>query len=304
MNWIPEHTPAIMEAYATKNRHLAEDQALPEHLREILDGDLDTKLLLLQHVGRVERKLAELIMKDEVAELCGEPYERDMLHLGRYKRWGSNPGSIRIRGERVPIRVPRVRDVEAGQERPLESYLKLHRPTVGDQDKVTESILLGLSQRDYNRVARTYADSFGPSASSVSRTFQERSAKALEAFEQRSLASETYAALLIDGKYLQERQIVLCVGITAEGHKRILGFVETTTENAQAIAGLLEVLIERGLRYDEGLLCVIDGAKGLRAAIRDVFGKYAQVQRCTWHKRENVVGHLKKKRTRKESAAK
>ena len=284
-----------MEAYAIKNRHLAEDQALPEHLREILDGDLDTKLLLLRHIGQVEQKLAELIMEDEVAELCGEPYERDVLHEGRYKRWGSNPGSVRIRGERVRIRVPRVRDVEARKERPLESYRKLHRPTVEDQDKVTESILLGLSQRDYQRVARTYADSFGLSASSVSRTFQERSAKALKAFEQRNLSEETYVALLIDGKHLQERQIVLCVGITAEGNKRILGFVETTTENAQAIAGLLEDLIARGLRHDEGLLCVIDGAKGLRKAIRDVFGTYAQVQRCTWHKRENVVGHLKKK---------
>ena len=143
----------------------------------------------------MEQKLPELIMEDEVADLCGKPYERDLLQLGRYKRWGSNPGPIRIRGERVRFRVPRVRDVEAGQERPLESYRKLHRPTVEDQDRVTGSILLGLSQRDYHRVARTYADSFRLSTSSVSRTFQERSVKALEAFEQRNLASETYVAL-------------------------------------------------------------------------------------------------------------
>ena len=166
--------------------------------------------------------------------------------------------------------------------------------------------MLGLSQRDYHRVARMCLDSFGLSASSVSRTFQESSAKTLEAFEQRNLASETYVALLIDGKYLQERRIVLCAGITAEGNKRILGFVETATENARPIADLLEDLIARGLRYDEGLLCVIDGAKGLRKAIKDVFGPYAQVQWCPWHNRENVVGHLKKggsgKSTRQNAA--
>ena len=194
-------THLIMEAYAIKNRHLVEDQTLPEHLREILDGDLDTKLLLLEHIGGAHLMLAGLIMEDEVAELCGEPYERDTHYEGRYRRWGSNPGSIRIRGERVRVRVPRVRDVQAGKERPLESYRKLHRPKVEDQDKLAEAILLGLSQRDYNRVARAYADSFGLSASSVSRTFQERSAKALEAFEQRNLSEETYVALMIDGKY-------------------------------------------------------------------------------------------------------
>ncbi len=39
---------------------------------------------------------------------------------------------------------------------------------------------------------------------------------------------------------------------------------------------------------------VIDGAKGLRAAVRAAFGKDALVQRCQWHKRENVVAYLPK----------
>ena len=34
--------------------------------------------------------------------------------------------------------------------------------------------------------------------------------------------------------------------------------------------------------------------KGLRAAVRDVFGTRAVVQRCQWHKRENVVRYLPK----------
>ena len=38
----------------------------------------------------------------------------------------------------------------------------------------------------------------------------------------------------------------------------------------------------------------LDGAKGLRAAVRDVCGAGAEVQRCQWHKRENVVSYLAK----------
>lgn len=47
--------------------------------------------------------------------------------------------------------------------------------------------------------------------------------------------------------------------------------------------GSTPIFFKRGLRYDQGLLVVIDGAKALRAAVRAVFGKQAVVQRCTVH---------------------
>ena len=56
----------------------------------------------------------------------------------------------------------------------------------------------------------------------------------------------------------------------------------------------LRSLIERGLDLSQGLLVVIDGAKGLRSAVRQVFQKKALVQRCMWHKRENVISYLPK----------
>jgi transposase-like protein len=54
----------------------------------------------------------------------------------------------------------------------------------------------------------------------------------------------------------------------------------------------LRELVERGLRVDLGLLVITDGAKGLHAAVREVFGTAALVQRCQWHKRENVIAYL------------
>jgi putative transposase len=53
-------------------------------------------------------------------------------------------------------------------------------------------------------------------------------------------------------------------------------------------------LLERGFSSDGGLLCVVDGAKGLSKAINEVFGKDALVQRCQWHKREIVLSYLPK----------
>ena len=58
---------------------------------------------------------------------------------------------------------------------------------------------------------------------------------------------------------------------------------------------LLENLVHRGFSYADGILVIIDGSKGLRKAVQNVFGDQAVIQRCQWHKRENVVQHTKQK---------
>jgi len=270
----------------------ADQTPIPASLAHLLDQPIDVKLQLLQHHAEMARLLAEEILVEEVEMLAGERYSRDKPHGGRYSRWGCNPGSIRIDGERVPIDVPRVRDTEAGKERPLESYRAMSEaegPT-----PLAESILLGLAQGDYRRVASQFIDGFGLSQSSVSRRFQKRAEEALGEFETRSLKAETFLALWIDGKHVAGEQMIVCMGVTERGYKKVLGFTQATTENARPIKEMLRELIERGLTFEEGILCVIDGAKGLRKAIREVFGACAQVQRCQWHKRENVVGYLPK----------
>ena len=75
---------------------------------------------------------------------------------------------------------------------------------------------------------------------------------------------------------------------------RFLGFVETDTENAQVLTPFLRSLLERGLDISQGLLVIIDGGKGLQAAVKKAFRKRALIQRCQWHKRENVVSYLSK----------
>ncbi|NBB87826.1 MAG: hypothetical protein GVY12_16585 [Bacteroidetes bacterium] len=55
-------------------------------------------------------------------------------------------------------------------------------------------------------MASQFIDGFGLNQAEVSRRFQERSRKALEALENRSLADTDIIALIIDGKYLARHQ--------------------------------------------------------------------------------------------------
>ena len=86
---------------------------------------------------------------------------------------------------------------------------------------------------------------------------------------------------------------MLCaLGIDAKGAKHVLGLWEGATENEVACKTMLEDLVSRGLKSNRSRLFIIDGGKGLRAAIRNLFGRRALVQRCQVHKLRNVLGHL------------
>ena len=98
----------------------------------------------------------------------------------------------------------------------------------------------------------------------------------------------------INGKVFAEDSLIVAMGITMGGEKVILGLMQTGTENKKAIADFLRDLLSRGLRVDEGLLVIVDGSKGFLSSVKEVFEKKAVIQRCQWHKRENVISYLPK----------
>jgi len=123
-------------------------------------------------------------------------------------------------------------------------------------------------------------------------TFIERTHQALGELMVRRLDDIRLAVLMLDGIELKGRTCVVALGITSQGVKIPLGLWEGSTENSTVATALLSDLIERGLDTTQGVLCVIDGSKALRKAIRDVLGEHAPVQRCIRHKERNVLGHL------------
>src|SRR4051794_1381777 len=100
------------------------------------------------------------------------------------------------------------------------------------------------------------------------------------------------AVLMLDGIELKGRCCVVALGIDTDGTKHPLGLWDGSTENATVATTLLANLVERGLDVEQGVLVVIDGAKALRKAVRDVLGVHTPVQRCVRHKERNVLAHL------------
>jgi len=246
---------------------------------------------LIQALIPLGLRAVEEALQQEVAALAGARYAHADGSPG-VARWGSQRGSVYLADQKVPITVPRVRDVAAGVEMPLTTYAQLQTPRTGDAG-LFKRVLGGLSSREYEAAAEAIPAAFGLKKSSVSRRFIQASALALQQLQERRHDEAEWLVLLLDGKTFADDQMVIALGVTTAGEKRVLGLVQTATENKSVCATFLRELVARGFAAPAGLLVVLDGAKGLRAAVHDVFAD-AVVQRCQWHKRENVVRHLPK----------
>ena len=272
-----------------KERRLGEVEILS---REKYDEfDLDSKVEAIRALIPLGLMHVKELLDQEVTELAGERYARKEVAL-RGRRHGSNPGTVGLAGQRVPIRVPRVRSM-TGVEIPLRSYQACSHDHEAN-DLLLKRVLYGISCRNYEAAAESIPGAIGLSSSTVSRGFIEASAMKLRELQERDLSGEDVVAVFLDGKTFADATMVVALGITISGEKRFLGFVETDTENEKVLTPFLRSLVERGLDASQGLLVILDGGKGLRSAVKKVFRDRALVQRCQWHKRENVVSYLGK----------
>jgi putative transposase len=258
-----------------------------ENFDWLLEQPMNVQLEVMQHHLDVMKIAINSLLESEVESLAGKPYSRGH----DYHRWGVNPGSVRVGAQKIPVEVPRVQEKASGKFGPLPIYEQLRE--LPDQSReMVESVLHGLSMRDYGKVTDQLFDSFGLSPASLSHEFKQHTEQALEAFYNRRFEDEPYVGLFIDGKSLAGEQMIVVLGIGEHGGKRVLNLVQSHTENGAVCAEMLQELVDRGLKYQQGLLVVIDGGKGIRKAVTDVFGNKAIVQRCRWHKRENVIKYL------------
>jgi transposase-like protein len=253
---------------------------------------METRLELLQSHLSICQILLNELFEEEVQQKAGEKYKRNSPNQNQYSRYGYNPGSVKIGDQRIQVEVPRVINNESGKFETLSTYQQV-KQTPEPTDQVFNGVLKGLSTRDYEGVIDHLCEGFGLSKSSVSRSFIERSTKELEIFMSRDLSNYDIVGIFIDGLHLGGQQMMIALGVTMQGQKIPLGFTQAATENSIPIAELMNELIKRGLQYNQGILFVVDGAKGLRKGIKDAFGSKAVFQRCTWHKRTNVESYLK-----------
>ena len=282
------HVVEVVEAEQSSLR-------LPEHVQLSLAGIAgqakEGLLALAVHTG-----LAVLheTMEWEVDRIVGPKGKHDRDRTA--KRHGHTDGEVTLGGRRVQVSRPRVRTVDDTEEIHLDSYREFSsRDLLGQV--MLERMLAGVSTRKSRRVdepvgAEVRESARSTSKSAVSRSFVAKTRTALAELLGRDLSDLELAVVLIDGIDLADVTHVVALGITTDGTKVPLCLREGSTENAAVTTALLADLVDRGLRLGEEQLYVLDGAKALRKAVRDVAGPRALVQRCRIHKSRNVCGHL------------
>jgi len=211
--------------------------------------------------------MAEL-MEEELDEVVGPKGKHDPERTA--VRHGHEAGEVTLGARRVAVERPRVRSADGSEEVGLSTYRHF-----ADRDPLTrlvcEQMLAGVSTRRFERTREPVgehveAEARSTSKSAVSREFVARTRENLEALMSRRLDDVRLAVLMIDGIELKGRTNVVALGITTDGVKIPLGLWEGSTENAAVATALLSDLVDRGLDTEQGVLCVLDGAKALRKA--------------------------------------
>jgi transposase-like protein len=159
---------------------------------------------------------------------------------------------------------------------------------------IASTYLAGTNTR---RVRRALKALFGGAVGkdTVSRVWRKVKAD-WDAWNARSLADEPIVRLILDGTVVDVRldrkataiSLLVVIGVRADGQKVLLAVKSMGGESAEAWRSVLDDLIARGLRRPE--LLIVDGGQGLEKAIAAVWNDIP-VQRCTVHKRRNLLAH-------------
>jgi putative transposase len=242
-------------------------------------------------VDEAGRAMIETVLRLSAQGVAGLPHPGQK---GGAVGWhGREKGTVCLKERKLRVDRPRLRKKGKGKdgEVPVPAYEAMQtEPRLGSRR--LEILLQGVSTRKYGEVLPAMAETVGVSRSSVSRQAIEASEEELRRLCERRFDETDLLILYVDGIIFGDHHVVGAVGVDAEGKKHVLGLAEGASENQVVVRGLLENVVERGVKPDRRYLFVIDGSKALRAAINAVFGQGQAVQRCRQHKIENVVSYL------------
>ena len=271
--------------------------AVPEQVIVSMAGIAESAKegLLALAVGTGLQVMAAMFGED-AERLCGPVGKHNSERAGY--RHGSEAGSVTLGGRRVAVSRPRVRAADGSGELRLPSY-DLFSSTEILSRLALEKMLAGLSSRRYPAGLEPAGQAVDEAAaatskSAVSRRFVAATETALAELMARRLDDLDLVAFMVDGVHFGEHTCVVALGIGSDGTKHPLAVEEGSTENATLATGLITGLRDRGLDVTEPILAVLDGAKALSRAVKDVFDQ-PLIQRCQQHKIKNVRDKLPEK---------
>jgi len=209
------------------------------------------------------------------------------------RRNGSYPRHLLTELGDLLLRIPRTRTFSA---RLL--LKRFARQSFSVERLILLSFLFGLSTR---KVGQALLPILGePVSHATVSQIGKQLDRAVQAYHQRPL-SDAYEVLLLDGIVMkrktgigvQKRSVLVALGITSDGKKEIIDFRQVYGESQSAWEAFLHDLYGRRLEGQSLKLIIIDGGKGLKAALPLVYGD-VPIQRCWAHKTRNILNYVKR----------
>jgi transposase-like protein len=279
---VPARVSATDRIRTKIDELFAVDRELPEILEQL--ARLGAQLLM------------QAALEAEVTEFLGrERYQRATTcpDANAGSRNGYRPVTVKTTTGPVTLERPKLRGTtEAFASRLFGKHVT---KTNAFEALVIASFVRGLSVRD---VQATLAEALGDQAA-ISKSTVSEVCKAIraeyQAWARRRLDKVTRDYLFLDASFFRmhpgspTEPMLAAWGINASGKPVFVGLAPGSGESTDAWADFLTNLRERGLTCP--LLIVSDGARGLIAAIEQVFPQ-ALRQRCLIHRLRNILAKI------------
>ena len=256
------------------------------HLRQSIEAQMRRRIL----------EAIEVVLEEELTEALGTGrYERGEARRGY--RNGHQPRRITTVVGAQTLDVPRGRVVDPeGSSREFRSQAlpRYARRTREVDEAILGAYLAGANSRRIRKALMPLLGEEHLSKSAVSRVAS-RLRDLFRRWSERDVSGERYAILFLDGFHLKVRlarrvvsvPVLAVLGVAEDGTKQLVALRLAVSEAGAHWSGLIADLKRRGL--EAPVLILSDGHAGLRKAIE--LWPQAQVQRCTWHKWQNLVEH-------------
>ena len=246
-------------------------------------------------VLKLVKELMESTLKEDLMlHIDRQPYQR-MGDNVRYRNGYYKRGLVTQFGTINDIKVPRLRSGVFATK----VFRRYKRYQDMIEDIVEGIFLAGVSTRKVGEAIAKLLDT-KVSHGTVSRIIKRLDVK-VRAFRTKAILDE-YQYMILDAITLKirynnnyhNRRVLVAYGITLFGERHLISFIQAPGESANSWESFVNDLYSRGLIGKNLKLIVIDGSKGLRAALRLVY-PLVPVQRCWAHKGRNVANYLPRK---------
>jgi putative transposase len=279
---VPARVSPTDRVRAKIDELFASDRELPEILEEV--ARLGAQLLVQ---AALEAEVTEFLGRDRYQRAAAAPDARPGA------RNGYRPVTVKTTAGPVTLERPKLRGTTAAFASRL--FGKHVTKTNALESLVIASFVRGLSVRD---VEATLADALGDQAA-ISKSTVSQVCQAIkteyDTWARRRLDDVVLDYLFLDASFFRmhpgspAEPILAAWGITIAGKPVFVGLAPGSGESTDAWADFLTDLTDRGLACP--LLVVSDGARGLIAAIEQVFPA-ALRQRCLIHRLRNVLAKI------------